>query len=275
MAELTNKLRIKKDKVVHECTCYTMIEEATPTTIPGGSAWEIKNNGIVCYVGLYPTSESGGEFHTPLKIKKNNIEYYVETQVSNTFIVTIVQSENQTIKVTYNGTVYTETFEALAGSQISVVVEPATGYTAGAPSITSGYVTENLTIFASPATKATYLVTINQTEGQIISVVCNGVTYTSSFTAEYGDTWTAIVEANEGYIEGTLNLTSGTITGNVTISATNAEIKKYVVSVTQPENGSITVNDIEGTSFSYNHGTSLTIAATEDYGYEVTALYVD
>lgn len=274
MAELANKFRLKKDGVEHECTCYTIEEEATPTTIPGGSAWEIKNNGVVCYIGLWPTSESGGEFHTPLRLKKNGVEYYIETKVLNNFTVNIVQSENQTIQVTYNGQVYTSTFEVMAGSQISVEVIPLTGYTAGAPSITSGYVNNNLTITASPASKNTYLFTINQSDNQTIQVTCNGVVYTSTFSAGYGDTWTALVIPNEGYNAGTLDKTSGTITGTVSISATEAEIKKYPINVTQPENAIITVNGNEGTIFTINHGTSVTIEAIPDDLYKIDALYV-
>lgn len=275
MAELTNKLHIKKDGVVHECTCYTTVEEATPTTVPGGSAWEIKNNGVVCYVGLWPTSDSGGDYHTPLKIKKNGVEYYVDTQVVNMVTITITQSANQTIKVTCNGTTHTSTFEALAGSQISVVVEPATGYTAGAPSISSGYATEDLTITASPASKKTFQVTITQSANQTIRVVCNGTEYTSTFTANYGDAWTATVTAVDGYTAGKLSAASGTVTGAVTITATAAIIKKYTVSATQPVHGQIKVNGTKGTSFSINHGAAVTIEAVPDTGYEVTALYVD
>ena len=276
MAELVNKFHVKQGEQVYECTCYTLEDEATPKTVEGGSTWEIKNNGVVCYLGLWPkASDSVSEYSTPLTIKKNNVEYYVQTKVLNYFTVTITQSANQTIKVTCGDEVHTETFQALAGSQYTVVVEPAAGYTAGAPSSATGYVNSNLTITASPASKKTYLITIQQSANQIIKVICDGVTYTSNFTADHGDTFTATVTPNEGYTAGTLNMSSGTITETLTISATAAVIIKHTISVTQPENGQITVNNQVGTSFAINHGTDVTIAATADSGYEVTALYVD
>ena len=277
MAELANKLHIKKDDVVYDCVCYTTEEEATPTTIPGGSCWKFKNNGIECYVGLYPVSQSGGEFHTPLKIKKNNIEYYVETKVVNNYRITIIPSDNQTIKVTCNGSTHQESFDAPAGSQFTVTVTPATGYTAGAIIVnpnTNGYLTENISISAEPATRNTYLFTITQSDNQMITVVCNGESHTSSFTANYGDTWTATVTPDEGYIVGTLNKTEGTITGTESVSATSAVIKKYAINVTQPDNGSIYVNGVEGNVFTLNHGTNITIEAVPDDLYKIDALYV-
>ena len=155
MAELTNKLHLKSGSVVTECVCYTTIDEATPKTVTGGSAWEIKNNNIVCYLGLVPSNLSGKTgFDTSLKIKKGGVEYLVQSKVLNYFTVTITQSDNQTIQVVCNGNTYTSDFQALAGSSYTVSVIPKTGYTAGSPSSFSGYVNSDLTIAASPASKA-------------------------------------------------------------------------------------------------------------------------
>ncbi|STY71324.1 Uncharacterised protein [Megamonas hypermegale] len=353
MAELINKLNIKYSNIIDECVCYTTSDEATPKTISEGSYWEIKNNNTICYLGLWPVNENQDSgFHSKLKIKKNGIEYYVEKKVLNEFTVTIEQSEHQTIKVICNGYTYTETFKALAGSQFTVVVEPEVGYTAGKPNYLSGYVTNDITIFASYASleayyitlipgnnqtlkvtlngddklsftssfvaaygdtyaveiipdegyeageivgdiplsgkfngttrlKATevnakyFIVNIDQSLNQIIKVICNGEEYTSTFTAPYGSTYTVTVTPNTGYNAGTLNHTSGTITGNITISATAATLKKYTITVTQPANGKITVNGSVGTSFTYNAGTSVKVQATANSGYKVTALNVN
>jgi hypothetical protein len=277
VAELVNKFHVKQDEQVYECTCYTLEDEATPKTVEGGSTWEIKNNGVVCYLGLWPkASDSVSEYSTPLTIKKNNVEYYVQTKVLNYFTVTITQSSNQTIKVTCGGETYTETFQALAGSQYTVVVEPAKGYTAGAPTSSTGYVNSNITISASPASKKQYLITIQQSANQTITVRVNNTTdYTSNFTANHGDTYTASIKANEGYTAGKLSSASGTITGALTISATAAEIIKCTITVTQPANGRIEVNSKTGTSFAINYGTSTKIEAIANSGYVVDALYVD
>lgn len=272
MAVLTNPFNIKKNGTVYACKCYTTTAEATPTTITGGSYWEIKNNNTVCYIGLYPTSVSGGSYHTPLKIKKNNVEYYVETQVVNTYTVTITQSANQTIKVTCNGSTYTSTFTAPVGASYTVTVTPATGYTAGTPSSSSGYVNSNITISANSATKKTYTVTITQTTGQTITVTCGGKDYTGNFTANHGDTWTAKLTASTGYNVGTLEATSGTITGATTIKAkTNATLKKFTVTITQSANQTIKVT-CGGTtytsSFTANYGSTYTVTVTPATDYK-------
>lgn len=270
MAELTNRLHLKSDSTVTECICYTTIDEATPKTVTGGSTWEIKNNNTVCYLGLIPSNLSGKTgFDTPLKIKKGGVEYLVQSKVLNYFTVTITQSSNQTIQVVCNGTTYTSSFQALAGSSYTVTVVPATGYTAGSPSSSSGYVNSNLTISASPASKASYLVTIVQSAHQIITVTCNGVNYTSNFTANYGDTWTATILASFGYRHGTLSATSGTITGAVTVSATAATIIQYMVTLNTVANGYWQLQGVnkDAGSYAYNSDTNITVECFANSGY--------
>lgn len=276
MAELTNKLHLKKDDVVFDCVCYTTAEEATPVAISGGNSWEIKNNGVVCYVGLWPVFEGDGEYHSPLKVKKNDVEYFVETQVARLTMVNIVQSEHQTIKVTYNGDIYTDSFEAIIGTQFSVVVEPEVGYTAGAPSVSAGYVTKGLVITASPASKAKYLVTIEQAEGVTVTVTCNGVEYTSSFTAEYGDTWTAKVVSEDGYrVIGTTLDSGGTITGNTVIKVPEAEKTMYALTGFLPDKASLTINGLEGGTYGVIHGTEVQIESHPEQYYTTDAIYLD
>lgn len=291
MATLTNKFHVKDTKngnKVYECTCYTTKEEATPVLCEeygaAGRAWQIKNNNTVCYLGLWPYDLTTSnppeieEFITPLEVTlpNNDSGYRVMTQVQNEYTVTIVQSAHQTIQIFCNSQFYTNTFTAPAGSYYTVTVIPEKGYLEGKPSTSSGYVNSNITITASPASKATYQVIIAQTPNQTITVRLNDTTnYTSSFNANYGDTYTVTVTPNEGYIAGTPTQTSGTIIGNITISATPATIIKCTITVTQPENGRIEVNGQTGTSFAINYGTSTKVEAIADSGYVVDALYVD
>lgn len=270
MAELTNKLHLKSGSVVTECVCYTTIDEATPKTVTGGSAWEIKNNNTVCYLGLVPSNLSGTTgFDTSLKIKKGGAEYLVQSKVLNYFTVTITQSDNQTIQVVCNGNTYTSSFQALAGSSYTVSVIPKTGYTAGSPSSSSGYVNSDLTITASPASKASYLVTIVQSDNQTITVTCNGTNYTSNFTANYGDKWTATILSSSGYTAGTLSATSGTITSAVTISATAATIIQYRVTLNSVANGYWQLQGVnkDAGSYSYNSGTNVKVECFANDGY--------
>lgn len=270
MAELTNRLHLKDGSKVTECICYTTIDEATPKTVANGSTWEIKNNNTVCYLGLVPSYLYGKTgFDTTLHLKKGGTEYVVQSKVLNYFTVTITQSDNQTIQVVCNGTTYTSSFQALAGSSYTVTVVPATGYTAGSPSSSSGYVNGNLTISASPASKASYLVTIVQSAHQTITVTCNGVNYTSNFTANYGDKWTATILASSGYRPGTLSATSGTITGAVTISATAAMIIQYKVTLNPVANGYWQLQGVnkDAGSYAYNSGTNVKVECFANSGY--------
>ena len=277
MAELTNKLHVKSGSTVYDCTCYTTTDEATPKTVSNGSYWEIKNNNTVCYLGLVPSASAGKTgFDTPLKVKKNSTEYIVQTKVVNYFTVTITQSANQTITVTCGGKNYTSTFSALAGSQYTVKVTPNTGYTAGTPNVTSGYVNSNISISATAATKATYVFTINKTSNQTITVTYGGTTYKSTasanttFTATYGEKWTATIAGATGYNPGTLSATSGTITGAVTLSATAATIKTFTLSFGATTNqtyvatigGTAKAATSSATSYTVNYGTSYSVAYT-------------
>lgn len=282
MAELINKLNIKYSNVIDECVCYTTPDEATPKSISNGSFWEIKNNNTICYLGLWPVNENQDSgFHSKLKIKKNGIEYYVEKKVLNEFTVTIEQSEHQTIKVICNGYTYTTTFKALAGSQFTVIVEPEAGYIAGKPNHSSGYITNDMIIFASYASLEAYYITLIPGNNQTLKVTLNNnenLSYTSSFTASYGDTYVVEIIPDEEYEAGTLisgNM-NGTINGNLTIQASDAEIKKYSVYVIQPDNDSnITINSSIITESMYNYGTSITAQVNNmPIGYEIDKFYL-
>ncbi len=285
MATLTNPLHIKKDSTVYNCLCYDNADAATPKTVSGGTTWEIKNNNVRCYLGLVPSSSSGKTgYDTPLKLKKSGTEYLVQTKVVNYFTVTITQSSNQTITVTCNGTAHTSTFQALAGSTYTVKVTPSTGYVAGKPSVSSGTLTGNITITASPASKGQFTFTITQSAHQTITVTCGGTRYTSTFAATYGDTWTATITPSTGYNAGKLSATSGTITGATSISATAATIKTFTLSFGATTNqtyvatvaGTAKAATASATSYTVNYGTKYSVkytanSATAAYTYTASA----
>ena len=274
MAILANKFHIKQNDTIYECNCYTLSSEATPVS---GDFWEIKNNGVTCYLGLQIAGKTN--YDTPLNIKKNDIVYSVQTQVVNIRQVIITQSEHQIITVICNGKEYTSDFVANVGDLFTVKVTPEVGYLAGTPNVSSGNIPVGETgyvIYASPATNNKYQVTILQDDNnQKIVVICNGINYIDSFQADYGATGNVIISSSKGYIAGTPNITSFTLTSNITISATPATRQKCIVSVTQPQNGNITVNGTKGTSFAIDYGSQVTIKANANNEYTVDALYVD
>lgn len=118
--------------------------------------------------------------------------------------------------------------------------------------------------------EVTVTVTIVQSANQTITVICNGNSYTSTFTAEAGSTYTASISASTGYNAGTLSSTSGTLTDNITISATAATLKTYTYKIKQPTGGKITVT-VDGvahtSTFTVRHGKTASNLCTPDSKY--------
>lgn len=85
--------------------------------------------------------------------------------------------------------------------------------------------TSELNITALSPIPNKYTVTIAQSANQTIYVKYNNVEYTESFQAEMDEKWTARIVADEGYMAGALSKTSGTISGDITISAQPATEK--------------------------------------------------
>jgi len=244
MAELVNKFHVKDGNTVYECTSYTTTTEATPV-VDGGDCWQIRNNGVTAYLGLWPTdSQETSEYSTPLTITKDNTEYYVETEVISMVTVTINQTDaHQTIHVLVNGTDdHTSTFDVMSGASYVVTVVPDTGYDAGTPNYSSGTISGNMTVSATASALQSFTVTITQIEHCTITVTCNNQDYTSSFTAYYGDTWTAVIVADAGYDAGTLEPgSSGTVTDNITITALDASVVTYTLTLAATANQTITL----------------------------------
>lgn len=147
---------------------------------------------------------------------------------NQTYTVSIKQTPNQTITVTTSdGTKHTSDFTAKVGTTWTATVDADTGYNAGKLIASSGTVNGATTVSATEATIKTFDFNITQSANQTITVTTgDGVTHTSSFVAKYGTTWTAQVVADSGYTAGTLSATSGTVTGTVNVSATEAKVEE-------------------------------------------------
>ena len=195
----------------------------------------------------------------------------VDASVNQSYTLTLTKSS------TYGGTLpsYTSTATKSAQSNLSVpygttysiTYTADTGYNASAAK--SGTITTDTNITHNEASLTPYTVTIAQSSNQTITVTCDGKSYTSNFTATYGQHWTASISPETNYIAGTLSATSSTITGPVTISATAATIKPKLT-LNEVANGYWAVNGTNvGTSYSayYNPGTQLTIECFANDGY--------
>ena len=117
---------------------------------------------------------------------------------SQTYMVSIKQTPNQTITVTTSdGTKHTSDFTAKIGTTWTATVNADTGYNAGKLIASSGTVNGATTVSATEATIKTFDFNITQSANQTITVTTgDGVKHTSSFTAKYGTTWTAQVVAD-------------------------------------------------------------------------------
>lgn len=140
-----------------------------------------------------------------------------------TVTVTIVQSANQTITVICNGNSYTSTFTAKAGSTYTASISASTGYNAGTLNSTSGTLTDNITISATAATLKTYTYTINQPTGGTITVIVDGVAYTSTFTVQHGKTASNWCTPNSGYTFKTFTLSVSYQTASANTLAINGD----------------------------------------------------
>ena len=247
---------------------------------------DILTNPVTGTLGEYVPLGWTGITSSPTKDPESI--YYLKADAYGklaTYTVTITQTANQTIKVTTNdGVEHTSTFTANYGTTYTVTVTPATGYNAGTPSVSSGTITGNLTITATAATIKTFQVTITQTANQTIRVKAGSVEYTSTFTANYGTTYTVTVTPATGYNAGTPSVSRGTITGNLTITATAATIKTFTLSIGATTNQTYvaTIGGVaktatsSATNYTVDYGTAYSIvytanAATAAYTYTASA----
>jgi hypothetical protein len=247
---------------------------------------DILTNPVTGTLGEYVPLGWTGITSSPTKDPESI--YYLKADAYGklaTYTVTITQTANQTIKVTTNdGVEHTSTFTANYGTTYTVKVTPATGYNAGTPSVSSGTITGNLTITATAATIKTFQVTITQTANQTIKVKAGSVEHTSTFTANYGTTYTVKVTPATGYNAGTPSVSSGTITGNLTITATAATIKTFTLSIGATTNQTYvaTIGGVaktatsSATNYTVDYGTAYSIvytanAATAAYTYTASA----
>lgn len=208
-----------------------------------------------------------------------------EIEVTETVTIRLTQVEGATIWASYDNNLYSDTFVANKGYPVTIWVEPlemynVTGFTINGTALPEydRYVfnaDENKIITCQTQLKK-YDVTLINVTGGTLRVTMDGKDYTNNFICTWGHEITIHVDMNIAY-----NLTSVTLNGEqvpvdsthvikapATITFTTA-LKRYEVQVVQPANGKITVNGSVGTSFTFTHGTEITVAATPNSGYKL------
>jgi len=237
----------------------------------------------------------------------NNIDVSADAPTRKSYSFTLNPGSNQTVTLKYtqpgssqvsvavSGS--TRTFTVLAGTTWSAsITAVTTGYNAGRLNISSGTITgSGVAITATSATRKTYTLKLNGTSNQTITLRytqpgSSQVTRTSTGSAQswsvaYGTTWTASIAASSGYTAGTLSGTSGTITGDVTVSATAAKAIPVVVTRTLTFttnkrswiNGYITYTNASGSvvTATYNQDTGNTFTLKNGTTFKFQRMYAE
>lgn len=233
-------------------------------TLPIGTKFTVT---VIADPGYTPgvTNIQGGEL-------LRDIIIYAQPATSMTHTIFINQSEHQTITVTIEGNKYTEDVIMKHGTEFTVSIEADKGYTAGQLNMTSGVLVDSITIAATPAIPITFKVHVVQSPHQTIRVYYQSSIYTTDFTVDYGALVTADIEADEGYIAGTLNHTKGYVTTDITIEATPVQLKQYTLTIEEADHQRLVVMASNGTqylagSYTIDYGTSFTVLVIAEEGY--------
>ena len=223
------------------------------------------------YIAGSPNIESG--------IIHSDIILYVETEATAIlYTITIIQSAHQTITVTANSQSFTNKKSFEIYTEWIATITPDPGYTAGKLNMSSGVLTEDITIQATAATLNYYWIHISKYTHQRISVRVGDTVYTDDIRLPYGTQWSAVIEADEGYTAGQLNMSSGVLTQDITISASEEMLKQYTIHIAQYTHQRIivTANRIEyRNDIALPYGTSWSARVEPDEGYTAGDINID
>lgn len=242
----------------------TTVANETITVTAGGTSWNTTGNHWFPYGTTWTASVAGATGYNAGALNASsgtltnaNVTVTAGAASLKTYILKVNATSHQTITLKYKNrnaanTGYeaevTKTITTSAGSYTvrhgttwTASVAGATGWNAGTIT-SSGTVTGNVTLTASAATHKTVTLTHRASNTHQTLVVkyknYNGSSYAAeatlasgqSVTVGYGTTWTATLTAATGCTRGTLSPgSSGTMSGNVTVSATAGTVNKYVL----------------------------------------------
>lgn len=285
MSKIAKSLHYQKTNGISgTCALYTSKSDCA-----GYSAINLEVDGTNVYAGLGTSLTANNA--SGIRIQKNGSTTKYAILKWTQAAMNITQVANQTVKVTNaSGTAISTGTLLPMNTALTITCTPATGYKASSPTINGTTVSNpykitqanieagSFTLSCTAATKQTFTFYINQSAHQTITVTCNGVAHTSTFTATYGDKWTATISPYTGYNAGRLSATSGTITGSVTVSATAAAIKTFTLSFGATTNQTYTATiggytkaaTSSATSYTVNYGTTYSVSYTAN---SATAAY--
>ncbi len=175
-----------------------------------------------------------------------------------------------------NGTISTNVSSAKQGDTVTVTATPDEGYELVSITVDGQAISGNT--FTMPASSVTVSATFRAIEYTITTAsVSNGTLSTNVTKATIGTTITVTATPNEGYelvsitVNGTV-FSGNTFTmpaGNVTVGATFRAIE-YTITTASVSNGTLSTNVTKATI-----GTTITVTATPNEGYELVSITVD
>ena len=206
--------------------------------------------------------------------------------------VRIIPSAHQTIRVTIvgndmkpgsvsSGTEYvckdTEvSFTVPYATKIKASISADTGYDVGKLNLTEVTVKADTTIRASVANLHLYNIVLRNLDpvNQDFKAVCNGKTYTTTFTGTYGQTYTlSATSKKKGYSPGRITDPGNGVITNDTVCTIGAIIlKEYIIKILPTDNQLLEViykgkTYYERDSFHVNYGDTYKVSVTSDNGY--------
>lgn len=194
------------------------------------------------------TAKVTGNFEQPNNTQykvKGNLTLSANSAIPKKYNLSIIQQENQTIRVKLlpQNTYVTVTSLINYDQEFSIEVVPNAGFDAGTPFITGNFETISTnryrfkmgcTINVSSAIRTGVTITLPKTTNQtlkvnytnplnsLVTIISSSSTETVSEVVPYNSEFTTLVEPNEGYIAGRVTPASGTFINNTTFSVTAA-----------------------------------------------------
>jgi len=193
------------------------------------------------------------------------------------------QKEHETMYLTANGkTISDAEFMLSKNSVYKINVVCDIGYKNGivTPS-TSGVINGNTTFNIGDATYSPCNVIISQSANQTIYVNTENVDHITNFIGRYNTPFTVrVVPVSDTYIAGTPSISSGNFTGNITITATPAEVIYRTLTITQKAHQTITLTRLDTgekstTNIRVPHNTSMLAEIKAESGYKKGTLNVN
>ena len=164
--------------------------------------------------------------------------------LNQSYNITIIQSPHQTITAKYNNALYTGSFKAKINSDIEVSLAVEQGYIGGELSCPSLFsVIEDTIIRATDARLIpNYTISVITKSHQTITINCDGVTYTNTSVSNVlnNTNFSIKTDSEYGWNKGNLILNGDytylyedtyLLTGNVSVSVSDATRKNYSVTI--------------------------------------------